>query len=468
MTLGLSLTCLQCGDMYTVATPEAVCKSCGGILEYKLTGNEKPRFNGPITFWKYKPVLPKMTRTVSLGEGGTPLQKAGRLAESLGVNNLWLKNETRNPTNSFKDRSAALIISDAFSRGYDNIICATNGNHGASISAYAARVDLNCNLIVPKAVDLGKLAQMMIYDAKIVEAGNTIEEAIERARKMESEMGWYQATTELNPLATEGLKTISYELVEQNGVPDWIIIAMGSGATLHAVWKGFNEMQQLGIIDHKPHLIGVQAKGCSPITQAFLDGTEKPVKTGKGDTEASAIRVSEPIYGELALQALKDSNGLAVSISDEDMIQAGKEIARYEGIFAEPASAAPVACIKTNEVKEVIGKDDNVVCLVTSSGLKTDDILSSLTKHKKAPRLGSRLATKERILRIISEEPTHGYAIWKNLGSEMTRGAVYQHLNDLENRGLISSTTSGKRKLLEITERGRRVIEALEDLQVLL
>jgi threonine synthase len=188
----------------------------------------------------------------------------------------------------------------------------------------------------------------------------------------------------------------------------------------------------------------------------------------KGETVASAIRVSEPIYGELALKALKESGGLAVSVSDDDMVAAGKDIAKYEGIFAEPASSAPVACLKQDAVRNLITQGDTVVCLVTSSGLKTDDILSSLTKHKKAPRLGSRLATKERILKIISQQPTHGYAIWKSLGSEMTLGAVYQHLTDLENRGLISSSSEGKRKLLEVTEKGRRVVQALDELQVLL
>jgi threonine synthase len=232
--------CLRCGKTYKADPPRHRCEKCGGIIEYKIDPSSGPiSFTGPLTFWRYKPVLPKVTRTVSLGEGGTPLQRAQRLAEILKVENLYLKDETRNPTSSFKDRSAALIVSDAASRGYDSLICATNGNHGASVSAYAARMDIQCNLIVPKAVDLGKLAQMMMYDAKIVEAGDSIEEAIARAQRLEEEMGWYQATTELNPLSVEGIKTISYELVEQQGVPDWVIVAMGSGATLHSVWKGF-------------------------------------------------------------------------------------------------------------------------------------------------------------------------------------------------------------------------------------
>ena len=290
------LECLNCGEESVDENPDVTCKKCGGILEYRLT-LDKVKLKGKMTFWRYKPVLPKVSQMVSLGEGGTPLQKADRLAETLHFKNLYLKDETRNPTNSFKDRSAALIVSDAKSRGYDSIVCASNGNHGASISAYAAKEDIQCNLVVPKGVDMGKLAQMLMYDAKIVQTGDSIEEAIARARELEAEMDWYQATTELNPLSIEGLKTISYELVEENGVPNYVILAMGSGATLHALWKGFKEMEQLGIIDHKPRMIGVQAEGCSPITKAYEKGGKEPIRIKKGETEASAIRVAEPLYG---------------------------------------------------------------------------------------------------------------------------------------------------------------------------
>lgn len=461
------LECLECRYESNDDNPVTVCPDCGGLMEYRLI-IDNVKFNGSLTFWRYRPVMPRVSRSVSLGEGGTPLQKAERLAESLHFKNLYLKDETRNPTNSFKDRSASLILSDAKSRGYDSVVCATNGNHGASISAYSARVDINCNLVVPSVVDMGKLAQMMMYDAKIIQKGDRIEEAIDMARELEAEMDWYQATTELNPLAIEGLKTISFEMVEQKGVPDWVIVAMGSGATLHAVWKGFLEMEMLGIIDKKPALIGVQAMGCAPISRAYSEGSSAPIKVEEGDTKASAIRVKEPLYGKLALDALRGSNGFAVSVSDEEMVEAGREIAGKEGIFAEPASSAPVACLKLAEVQARISPDARVVCLVTSSGLKTDDILRNLTKRKKAPRLGSRLSTKEKILKIIEQQPTYGYAIWKNIGLDMTIGAVYQHLTDLERRGLIKSTPEGKRKQLELTERGRRALQALEDLQVLL
>jgi threonine synthase len=461
------LECIDCGFNSISQNPTIECNKCEGIQEYRLKLNNV-NFNGPITFWRYRPVLPKVTYLVSLGEGGTPIQKADRLSETMKFKNIFLKDETRNPTNSFKDRSAALIVSDAKSRGFDNLVCASNGNHGASISAYAAKEDIQCNLVIPSGVDMGKLAQMLMYDAKIVQTGNSIEEAIEHARLLEKEMGWYQATTELNPLSIEGIKTISYELVEQEVIPDYIITAMGSGATLYSIWKGFKEMEQLGIIDQKPKMIGVQAEGCSPISRAYNEGIEEPLKIKKGETEASAIRVSEPIFGKLALQSLKESGGFAISVSDFEMLESGKELARNEGIFAEPASSASVASLHKEIVQEKINQLSKIVCLITSSGLKTDDILRNITKRKKSPRLGRRLATKERILRIINQRTTYGYAIWKSLGAEMTIGAVYQHLTDLEKKGLIKSNMKGKRKELKITERGKRALHALNDLQVLL
>lgn len=466
----MNLVCTECGYVFPRDVGRNACEKCDGILEYVWDDEylKSVEFTGELKFWRYKPVLPPVKKQISLGEGGTPLQEAQRLAETLGLKHLALKDETRNPTNSFKDRSASLIVSDASGKGFGSLICATNGNHGASIAAYSAKADLSCHLIVPKAMDIGKLAQMMVYNAEIVESGETIEEAIERARTLEKEMGWYQATTELNPLAVEALKTISYEIVEQRGDPEWLFVAMGSGVTISSLWKGFKELQSMGLVKRLPRLVGVQAEGCSPIVSAFMAGSDELMSTGRGETEASAIRVSRPIFGELALRALKESNGLAASVSDEEMLAAGREIAKMEGIFAESASAATVASLSNLIKSGVIDRTDRVACLITSSGLKTDDILQSLTKRRRSPGLGSMLTTKEKILRHISGGTTYGYEVWKAIGKGMTIGAVYQHIADLEERGLISSIVKGKRRYYEITERGRRILSAMDELQVLL
>jgi threonine synthase len=466
----VNLVCNECGYVFSADSGRTTCERCGGILEYIWDEEylQRVEFTGELKFWRYKPVLPSVKKQVSLGEGGTPLQEAHRLADSLELKNLYLKDETRNPTNSFKDRSAALIVSDALGKGFGSIICATNGNHGASVAAYSAKADISCHLIVPKAMDIAKLAQMMVYNAEIVESGETIEEAMSRAKTLEKEMGWYQATTELNPLAVEGLKTIAYEIAEQKGDPLWVVVAMGSGVTISSLWKGFKELRTMGRIKTLPHLVGVQAEGCSPIVSAFASGEDEPTQLTRGETEAAAIRVSKPVFGELALRTLRESGGFATSISDEEMLAAGRDIAKLEGIFAEPASASTIACLRSLVESGKIDRRDRITCLITSSGLKTDDILQSLTKRKRALGLGSMLTTKEKILRHISGGSTYGYEIWKAIGKGMTIGAVYQHITDLEERGLISSTLKGKRRYYNVTDRGMHVLVALEDLQVLL
>jgi threonine synthase len=464
------LVCPHCGSKAADDEVSFKCQDCGGVLEHSFDVDylRSVRFSGPLTFWRYKPVMPKVERPVSLGEGGTPLFEAKRLGENLGFGNVVLKDETRNPTNSFKDRSASLIVSDAVGKGFDSVVCATNGNHGASLAAYSAKEDIACHLIVPSDLDIGKLAQMIAYDAAVDEASANIEEAIGMAVSLEERTGWYQATTELNPLSIEALKTISYEISEQGDVPDWVVVAMGSGVTIHSIWKGFKELEDSGRIEEKPRLIGVQATGCSPITRAFRLGESEPVKLEAASTVAMAIKVSRPFYGVAALKDIEESDGLSVSVTDDDMLNFEKEIARTEGIFVEPASAATVACLPELLKTGLINSSDSVLSIITSSGLKTNDIISSLSRRRRSLGLGSKLATKERLLKTISRKRTYGYALWKGLGREMTLGAVYQHISDLEGRGLLASHVEGKRRYLEITEKGWRVLAALDELRELI
>jgi threonine synthase len=464
------LECNLCKSHLPEAEVGSRCPVCGGFLEYSFDPGylKSVGFKGPLTFWRYRPVMPPVDKPVSLGEGGTPLWEAERLGDSLELDSLMLKDETRNPTSSFKDRSASLMISDALSKGFDSVVCATSGNHGASLAAYSAMEDVSCQLVVPSDLDLGKLAQMIAYDADVEEAGENIEAALKRVVELADATGAYQATTELNSLSVEALKTISYEMIEQGCKPDWVAVAMGSGVTIHALWKGFTELEGMGLISERPRLIGVQASGCAPIADAFIMGENEPIEIEAGDTVASAIKNSKPMHGAAALKALRESGGFSVTISDDSMLDYGKEIARSEGIFAEPASAASVACLPTLVQAGEIDHSDTIVSLITSSGLKTNDILKSLSRRRKSPGLGSRLATKERLLKEISKGQTYGYALWKGMEREMTLGAVYQHLSDLEQRGLITSHAEGKRRYLTITDKGQRVLRAMDEFQVLM
>lgn len=462
------LSCARCG--FEAQELISRCLKCGDNLEYIFDPEylREAALTGPLTFWRYRRVLPTVPRPITLGEGGTPLQEARRLGEALGLRHLYIKDETRNPTNSFKDRSASLVVSDAVGRGYGGVICASNGNHGASVAAYSAKASIECQILVPRELDMGKLAQMIIYDANPEEAGSTIEEAIAYAEKMAAETGLYQATAELNPLASEALKTISYELAEQAPTPDWIVVAMGSGATISAIWKGYRELMERGVVDHPPRLVGVQATGCSPIVRAFMLGVDEPVRVERPETDAVAIRVAYPYYGRAALRALRESRGLAFEVTDEEMLMAERELARYEGIFAEPASAATIASLHHLADSGLMDREDSVVALITSSGLKTDDVIRTLDRRRRSTGLGTGLATKERILRMIKGGRTHGYELWKRMGRRMTLGAVYQHISYLERRGLIVTITEGRRKYLEISERGIRALKALDELRTLL
>lgn len=465
-----TLECVKCLARYPEYPPIYKCPECGNLLEYIYDFKKlrKRRLRGKFAFWRYRPLMPNVSEAISFGEGGTPLHKAGRLAEKLGVKSLFLKDETRNPTQSYRDRSAALLISNALDLNSETLICATQGNMGASLAAYSAKCGLTCHVIVPKMVDMGKLAQMLIYDAVIEEYGELVDEAITRAETLAKETGWYQATPELNPLVIEAQKTIAYEVVEQLGVPDWFIVSMGSGATAYSVWKGFRELREMGKIEHMPQMVGVQSTGCAPIINVYKGWESKRKKGEKPFTHALAILVEKPLYGELALQAIQDSSGKAVAVSDSEIFSAEQEIARLEGIFAEPSSSATIAALKKLMNENVINDDEKVVCLITGSGLKATDILQVLTKKRKTAGLGLELSTKEKILRIISRRESYGYEIWKKLGKTMTRGAVYQHLNELKRKGLITAYEKGGRKFFRLTRRGEKVLRAIDELKILL
>jgi len=466
----MNLKCVQCGSKFPVYPPNSMCENCGGALEYEasLPKSRKIKFSGNFRFWRYRALLPPVQNIISLGEGGTPLHRAERLAKSVGLRELYLKDETRNPTNSYRDRAAALLTSNAIDLKYDMLICATMGNIGASVAAYSAKAGLICHVIVPKHVDFGKLAQMLVYDAVIEEFGETVDDSIRKAKVLAKESGWYQATAELNPLVIEAQKTISYEVYEQFGVPDWFIASIGSGGTIYSIWKGFKDLKQLKITKTLPKMVGVQPEGCAPIVKTLLEKCSKPVKISKPSTHALALLVTEPLQSEFAIKTIKESNGLALTVSDSEIFAAELQIAKLEGMFAEPASSAEIAALKKLVKEGRIGQDDSVVCLITGSGLKATDVLQALTKKQKTAVLGLELSTKEKILRILSQKDTYGYDLWKKLGKIMTRAAIYQHLNTLSEKGLIAGYEKDGRKFFKITKRGMQVLKAFDDLRVLL
>jgi threonine synthase len=460
------LECAHCHTTYPTYPLRGTCEKCHGTLEYILDLPAKPAFSGSLGFWRYKPLLPPVQHQVSLGEGGTPLHKADRLAKAMGLKELYLKDETRNPTNSYRDRAAALLTSNAIDQGVEAMVCASCGNMGASLAAYSAKAGLICHVLVPKLVDVGKLAQMLAYDAFIEEEGNLVDDAICKAQAVSKETGWYQATAELNPLVVEAQKTISYEVSEQWGVPDWVLVSMGSGGTIYSVWKGFRELKELGLTKKTPKMVGVQPEGCAPIVDALT--SKKMEKTCVPSTRALAILVGNPLQDDLAAKAIHESGGFALTVSDPEIFSAELQIAKLEGVFAEPASSATVAALKKiNDADNFFG-EGSVLCLITGSGLKATDVLQGLTKRQKAAGLGLEISTKERILSILNVGDSYGYDLWKQLGKTMTRAAVYQHLNELAEKGLVVGYEEGGKRFFRITEHGKRALAAFEDLKALL
>jgi threonine synthase len=461
------LQCIECGSIAEPYPPKNRCPKCGGLYEYKvdLSNLETAKFTENFNFWRYRGLLPEVRNQATMHEGGTPLYRAERLTRQIGLTKLYLKDETRNPTNSFRDRGAALMVSNILDLNYTAAACASNGNMGASLAAYCAKYGVSCHLVIPRLVDMGKLAQMLVYDAVIEEHGETVDESIKRAEKLTQETGWYQATPELNPLVIEAQKTVAFEVAEQNGVPDWFIISMGSGGTLYSVWKGFTELYELGKIDRIPRMVGVQAEGCSPIVDTF-HGIEK--EYSRPVTHAIGILFAEPVHKNLAVKALQNSKGLAVSISDQEIFLAEQQIAKLEGLFAEPASSGTIAALNKLRAEESIGKDESVVCLITGSGLKATDVLQALSKKRKSAIVGAEFSTKEKLLRALDRRDGYGYELWKELGKTMTRSAVYQHLNEMCDRGLLSSHIKKGKRYFAITERGRRVLKAIDDVKMLL
>ncbi len=465
--MNLTLKCICCGTEFSGYPLKNSCEKCGGPLEFNvdLPQAGKLKFSGSPGFWKFRNMLPPIKNMVSLGEGATPLHKAERLGKAVGLKNLYLKDETRNPTSSYRDRAAAFLTSNAIDQGFKALVCASNGNMGASLAAYTAKAGLICHVVVPKIVDVGKLAQMIAYDAVIEESGDIVDDSIRKAVDLAKETGWYQATAELNPLVVEAQKTISYEINEQFAVPDWVIVPMGSGGTIYSLWKGFKELKQLGLSTSLPRMVGVQTEGCAPIVSQIQD--QRSQKCCNPTTRALAILVGEPLQSDLAVKAIQESNGLALHVSDADIFSSELLIAKLEGVFAEPASSATVAALQKLKADK-ISSDSSVVCLITGSGLKATDVLQALTKKQKAAGLGLAVSTKQKILKILNEKDSYGYDLWKQLGQIMTRAAVYQHLNELADKGLVVGYEESGKKFFRITDRGRKVLAAFDDIQLLM
>ena len=375
--------CIVCGNEYNIDDVRYTCE-CGGLLEISYD-YEKIKENvsreslrkREIGVWRYLDYLPvkDSKKIVSLCEGGTPLYKCDNLAKELGLKELYVKNEGANPTGSFKDRGMTMGVTRANELGVDVVGCASTGNTSASLAAYSARANKKCIVLLPSGnVALGKLAQAMFYGAKVIQIGGNFDDALLMVRKL-AEEGRLYLLNSVNPFRLEGQKTIGFEICDQLDweVPDRVILPVGNAGNISAIWKGFKEFKETGITDKLPKMTGIQAEGASPIVEAFKKGLKTIVPEEHPETIATAIRIGNPVNYPKALDAIYSSGGLAESVSDEEITAAQKLLARKEGIFVEPASAASIAgLIKLIEM-DAIDRDEKIVCITTGNGLKDPD-----------------------------------------------------------------------------------------------
>ena len=318
---------------------------------------------------KYRDFLPvnKDTRIITLHEGNTPLVGSRVLSVLTGNEcNVYLKYEGLNPTASFKDRGMTMAVTKAVEEGKDTIICASTGNTSASASAYAARAGIKCIVLIPEgAIALGKLAQAVIHGAKVIQIKGNFDDALNIVKAISAEYP-IQLVNSINPYRLEGQKTGAFEICDGLGrAPDYHIIPVGNAGNICAYWKGYKEYKERGRIDRLPKMIGFQAKGAAPIVENRI--IKKP------ETIATAIRIGNPANWELALKTLKESDGLIETVTDEEILDAYKLLAREIGVFVEPASAASCAGLLKKAKEGFFPKGSTIVCIMTGHGLKDPD-----------------------------------------------------------------------------------------------
>ena len=303
---------------------------------------------------------------VTLLEGGTPLVPAARLSELTGCT-VHLKVEGANPTGSFKDRGMTMAVTDALARGQKAVLCASTGNTSASAAAYAARGAITCAVLVPQGkIAMGKLAQAVMHGAKIIQVDGHFDDCLELARKTTADFPAVALVNSVNPVRIEGQKTAAFEIVDALGVaPDVHSLPVGNAGNITAYWRGYTEYHRDGLIDRLPRMLGTQAAGAAPLVLG------EPVK--EPETIATAIRIGSPASWGPAVEAQQQSNGRFVAATDDEILSAYRLVARSEGVFVEPASAASIAGLLKSVADGWVAKGSTVVCTVTGNGLKDPD-----------------------------------------------------------------------------------------------
>lgn len=376
--------CTLCGREYPFGPELYTCPACGekGILDIVYDYNA---VKGSLTretlaacrdfsMWRYRALMPIADTTdVSrfLRIGWSPLYKSLRLGDELELGALYIKDDGINPTGSLKDRASGVAVAKALELGYDTISCSSTGNAASSCAGSAARMGLKAVIFVPKRAPQGKIAQLMIFGARLVVVDGDYEQTFELSRAAIEKYGWYNRNAGINPVMSEGKKTVAMEIAEQLNfnVPDWVACSVGDGCTIGGVYTGFKDLYELGLIDRIPRILGVQSTGCSPFVDADKTKNRVLVATEE-NTLADSISVGVPRNPRKAQRAVYASNGAWIAVSDEDILSAMRLLGRTEGVFGEPAGVTATAGVKAAREQTIIKAGETVAVMNTGSGLK--------------------------------------------------------------------------------------------------
>jgi len=410
----MGLQCVLCGRRYDPDEAAYTCPACGdqGILDvlydYDVVQARLDRDllarNPDPTMWRYAPLLPveELQWASPLTVGGTPLYRAGGLAEELGLGCLYIKDDGRNPSASLKDRASAVGLVRAREQGAAVIAAASTGNAASSLACLCASVGQRCVIFVPEDAPPAKVAQLLIFGAQVLLVRGSYDDAFDLCMEACPAYGWYNRSTAVNPYLSEGKKTVALEVCEQLGwdAPDDIFVPVGDGCIIGGVAKGLRDLRALGWIERLPRIVGVQAAGSAVLATAWAQGSEEIVPVPP-TTLADSISVAKPRDAVKALRAVRDTHGEYVTVSDQEILAAMRLLGRTVGVFAEPAGAAGVAGMIQMARSGRLRPNGTVVALVTGNGLK--DVASALKAVLEPPRIEP---TLEALRAVLEGNPT--------------------------------------------------------------
>lgn len=401
------LKCRECGKTYP-AEPLHVCEFCFGPLEVDYNYDEikkvisrKTIESGPKSLWRYIDLLPiEGKATVGLHAGLTPMIEARNLGKVIGLERLYLKNDTVNhPTLSFKDRVVSVALTKAREFGFDTVACASTGNLANSVAAHAAEAGFKCYVFIPGDLESSKVLGSLIYQPTVVAVNGNYDDVNRLCSEIAGEHRWAFVNINIRPYYAEGSKTLAYETVEQLEweTPDQVVVPVASGSLLTKIWKGFKEFYDLGLISSvRTKVNGAQAEGCSPVVRAFREDADF-IRPMKPKTIAKSLAIGNPADGYYALMAVKESSGALEAVSDDEIVEGIKLLAQTEGIFAETAGGVTIAVLKKLVEKGAIKKGESTVAYITGHGLKTQEaVMGALSEPV---RIEATLASFEKTLK---------------------------------------------------------------------